>query len=147
MHPRFSIAVDRPRNLVTIVMTGLFQPADVDAFFAARHKAHAKLSCAPGRHVTLTDMRTMSIMPRETVEAFTTLLTHPQSRARRLAFVIPPTLVRSQVLRALASRSGRFFEDVAEAECWLLEEDETAREAAFGRPTSGYETPLLRSFG
>jgi hypothetical protein len=118
--PRFSIEVVRPRDLVKIVLTGLFMPKDVSDFFEARRKAHAKLACAPGRHVTLTDLRAMNILPQETVGAFGALLTDPQSRARRLAFVVGPTLVRSQLVRALAGRDSRCFADPVEAEAWLL---------------------------
>jgi hypothetical protein len=122
MHPRFSFEVDRPRDLVRIVLSGLFMPKDVSAFFEARRKAHAELACAPGQHVTLTDLRAMKILPQDTVGAFGALLTDPQSRARRLAFVTAPTLVRSQLTRALAGRDGRCFTDSAEAEAWLMAE-------------------------
>jgi hypothetical protein len=121
MHPRFSIGIDPARDLVTIVMTGLLLPEDVADFFEARRKAHAMLRCAPGRHFTLTDLRAMKILPRATVDAFATLLTDRQSRARRLAFVVAPTLVLSQLTRVLAGRDARSFADPAEAEAWLLE--------------------------
>lgn len=123
MHPRFTFEVDRPRSLVRIVLTGMFMPKDVTDFFDARREAHAMLGCAPGQHVTLTDLRAMKIMPQQTVAAFTTLLAHPHSRSRRLAFVVAPTLVRSQLARVLAGRDSRCFADPAEAEAWLLEKD------------------------
>jgi len=125
MQPRFSIEIDRPRSLVRIILTGMFMPTDVSDFYEARQKAHAMLGCAPHQHVTLTDLRSLKILPKETVAAFHSLLFDPQSRSRRLAFVVAPTLVRSQLKRALAGRDSRCFLDPAEAEAWLFEEDET----------------------
>jgi len=145
MHPRFSIKVDRRRDLVTIVLTGLLQPEDVADFFAARRKAHAMLSCARGRHVTLTDLRAMKILPKETVDAFTTLLAAPESRARRLAFVVVPTLVRGQLMRILAGRDCRCFDDMAQAEAWLAEEDDIIRAARVRHEAERNVVPLLRS--
>jgi hypothetical protein len=145
MHDRFSIAIDPQRDLVTIVMSGLLLPSDVSDFFAARRQAHRGLVCAPGRHLTLTDLRAMHILPQETVDAFAALLTDPQSRARRLVFVAAPTLVRSQLLRALAGRDGRCFEDPAQAKAWLLEEDEAAREAIVLHWPARNGAPLLRA--
>ena len=130
MHPQFSFEVDRRKDLVRIVMGGMFSPGDVDAFFAARRKAHAQLSCAPHQHVTLTDLRAMKIMPQETVAAFTLLLAHPQSRSRRLAFAVEPTLVRNQLMRILAGRPCRCFGDPAQAEAWLIGAEESPLAAA-----------------
>jgi hypothetical protein len=144
MHPRFSIDIDTPRDLVTIVMNGMLMPVDVFDFFKAREKAHAMLGCAPGQHVTLTDVRAMNIVPHETVDAFASLLTDPQSRARRLAFIVAPTHVRSQLMRALAGRDSRCFADPAEAEAWLLEEDKAGREAV-PRRSSWNKVPFLRA--
>jgi hypothetical protein len=78
----------------------------------------------------------MDILPHGTVDAFGVLLTDPQSRARRLAFAVAPTLVRSQLIRALAGRDSRFFADPAEAEAWLFGEDVAGPEAVSRRPSS-----------
>jgi hypothetical protein len=132
MHPAFSFEVDCRRNLIRFVLTGLFMPEDVSAFIEARRDAHAKLTCAPGQHVTLTDLRAIKILPQETVDAWTEHLTDPQTRVRRLAFLVGPTLVRTQLMRALAGRDSRHtrcFTDHAEAETWLLEEDDAVLEA------------------
>ena len=64
MHPAFSFEVDERRNLVRFVLTGLFMPDDVSAFLEARREAHAKLTCAPGGHVTLTDLGQSRSCPR-----------------------------------------------------------------------------------
>ncbi|MEA3048121.1 MAG: hypothetical protein QOJ53_2453 [Sphingomonadales bacterium] len=125
MSARFSFAIDRRLDLVRIVMTGLFEPDDVARFLAARAAAHADLGCAPNRHLTLNDVREMKIQPQQTVAAFHQLLANPAHRSRRLAFVVSPTLVRSQLMRALASRDSRCFGGIAEAEAWLLAQEAT----------------------
>lgn len=148
MHPGFSFEVDSRRNLVRFVLTGLFMPEDVSAFLEARRKAHAKLTCAPGQHVTLTDLRAIKILPQETVGAWAAHLTDPQTRVRRLAFLVGPTLVRSQLMRALAgrdSRRTRCFTDHAEAEAWLMEDDDAAIVAASCQRSSRKQLPTLRA--
>jgi hypothetical protein len=135
MHPRFSISVDQPRDLVRIVLTGLFMPEDMSDFLEARRNAHEQLACPPGQHVTLTDLRAIKILPQEAVVAWCAHLTDPKTRVRRLAFVVGPTLVLSQLMRALAGRdcrNTRCFADPAEAEAWLLE-DALYRAKALGR--------------
>jgi hypothetical protein len=88
-----------------------------------RRKAHLKLRCAPGQHVTLTDIRGLDSLAQETADAFTTLLTDPQSRARRLAFVLPARqLLRGQLMRILGGRESGYFTDTAAAEAWLLDD-------------------------
>ena len=125
MNSHFSFEVDRRRDLVKIRMSGLFSQADIEAFIEARHQAHAKLNCPPNAHVTLNDVTGMLIQPQETVAAFQAMLAAPEYRSRRLAFIVPPTLARNQLMRALASRGeGRCFEDPEEAEAWLFQEDE-----------------------
>ncbi len=127
MSPLYSFEVDGGRNLVKIVLAGLFRPIHVADFFEARRKAHTRLSCAPGQHVTLTDLRRLDHLPQETTDAFAALLTAPESRARRLAFVVSPgSLVRRQLCRVLAGREGRCFSDPAEAEAWLVGEADGA---------------------
>jgi len=102
-------------------MGGLFTLADIEGFLAARSEAHAKLRCAPNRHLTLNDLRDMKIQHQEVVAAFREMLAAPDYRSRRLAFVAGPTLAKSQLMRALSGRDARCFDDPASAEAWLLE--------------------------
>jgi hypothetical protein len=123
----FSIHADPSRNLVRIAMAGLFTLQDIEDFTEARRKAHAKLYCPPNAHVTLNDIRKLKIQPQEVVAAFRKMLAAPEYRSRRLAFVVGHTLALNQLMRALAGREGRFFEDPIAAEAWLLRDDaETA---------------------
>jgi hypothetical protein len=122
MDANYSFAIDRPLGLIRIVMTGLFTVEDVAGFLAARREAHAALGCAPNRHLTLNDVREMKIQPQETVAAFHSLLADTEYRSRRLAFVVSATLARSQLMRALAGRDSRCFDDPLAAQIWLLED-------------------------
>ena len=133
MDATYSFAIDRQLGLVRITMSGLFGLADVAGFVERRREAHAALGCPPNQHLTLNDVRGMKIQQQEIVSAFQELLADPAYRSRRLAFVAARTLARSQLMRALASRDARCFEDPVEAEAWLLAADsdaEPARHAA-----------------
>ncbi len=104
-------------------MAGLFTPGHIDAFLAARQQAHDALGCAPNQHLTLNDLRDMKIQSQEVVAAFRAMLADPALRSRRLAFVAAPTLARGQLMRALAGRDARCFEQVEDAEAWLFAEE------------------------
>src|SRR5687768_10079847 len=123
MNTHFSFEIDKPRNLVRIKMAGLFSHKDVAAFIEARREAHRELGCPRNAHVTLNDVRGMKIQPADIVAAFREMLSAPEYRSRRLAFVVGPTLTRNQLMRAAAGRDVCWFEDPAAAEAWLLEEE------------------------
>ena len=145
MHPQFSVEVDRPRDLVRIVLTGLFTLEDMPYFLDARRQAHARLACAPGQHVTLTDLRSIKILSQEMVGAWCAHLTDPKTRVRRLAFLVAPTLVRGQLVRALAGRDQRdtrVFEDPAEAEAWLVEDVAPRNAVPLRRPARNQAPPV-----
>lgn len=105
-------------------MAGFFRQDDIRAFLAARGAAHAQLDCLANAHLTINDIRGMTAQPHTIVDAFHEMLAAPDYRSRRLAFLVGPTLARSQVLRALASRHARCFTDPTAAEAWLFAEDE-----------------------
>ena len=114
-------------------MFGFFTPDEVKAFAEARRKAHAKLACGPNEHLTLNDLRGLKIQPSESVDMFREMLASPDYRSRRLAFVVAPTLAQGQLLRALAGRHARFFEESVVAEAWLIGGDrEIEPRRAFG---------------
>ena len=94
-------------------------PRPILAFLAARRDAHAKLRCAPNRHVTINDLRGMKIQSQAMVDTFRAVLADPLYRSRRLAFVVGPTLARTQLIRAIAGRDARCFDDAWAAEAWL----------------------------
>jgi hypothetical protein len=120
MKAKFSFEIDRPRGLVRITMAGFFSAEDIRDFLKARAEAHEALGWAPNQHFTLNDVRNMTAQPQTIVDAFEEILAHPESRSRRLAFVVAPTFVRSQVVRALSGREAKCFTDPALAEAWLF---------------------------
>jgi hypothetical protein len=127
MSDKFSISVDPRHGLVSIVMKGFFSRKDLDAFVEARREAHSALGWPRNAHVTLNDVREMKIQAQDTVDSFQRILADPEYRSRRLAFLVKATLARLQLERALAGRAdARCFEDLAEAEAWLFEEERTA---------------------
>jgi hypothetical protein len=126
MSATFSIDVDPARNLVQITMAGFFGDDDVARFLAARAKAHRALRCGPNEHLTVNDVSEMKIQSQEMVVAFQTMLGAPDYRSRKLAFIVGPTLTRSQLARAIASRDARCFRDRALAEAWLFGRERVA---------------------
>lgn len=125
MNGKFSIEADRSHGLIRIVMSGLLTLDDVRDFYETRRRAHDELGLPKNAHLTLNDIRQVKILPQETLAAFCEMLADPDYHSRRLAFVVAPTLVRAQVVRALAGReNARCFADPAAAEAWLLEADE-----------------------
>jgi hypothetical protein len=134
MSAKFSIRVEPLRDLVRIRMSGFFTLADIEDFLVAREEAHAALRCGRNRHLTLNDVSEMKIQAQEIVSAFQGMLSAPEHRSRRLAFIARSTLARGQLLRATAGRDVRCFDDLTGAEAWLLEPDEDA-------------VPLRRAFG
>ena len=126
MSAEYSITVDPDRDLVRIRMAGFFTPEDIAAFVRARNAAHAQLTCAPNAHVTLNDIRDMKIQPQQSVDGFRAILADPLYRSRKLAFIVSPTLARTQVMRALDRREAQCFEDSWRAEAWLFARDAAA---------------------
>ena len=127
MNDKFSIEADRAHGLVRIRMSGLFTLDDVRDFYETRRRVHAALGLPKNEHLTLNDVRDLKILPQQTLAAFCDMLADPDFHSRRLAFVVGPTLVRGQVVRALDGRTNaRCFGDVEEAEAWLLAETPAA---------------------
>ncbi len=136
MTPKFTFNVDRSRGLVRISMQGFYDRQDVEAFFAARRRAHAELGLPRNQHMTLNDIRGMKIQHQDVVAAFQAGLAVPGEKARKAAIIVVTSLARAQALRAVADPSVRYFTDVADAEAWLLAEEELQmplRVAAGGR--------------
>jgi hypothetical protein len=126
MNTKFSISVDPARDLVRIRMGGLFSIEDIADFLEARRAAHGQLRCGPNQHLTLNDISSMMIQQQEVVAAFRDVMAHPAYHSRRLAFVVPRTLARAQLKRALDGRPAECFEDPETAEAWLLAPSERA---------------------
>ena len=126
MSANYSIDVDVAHKIVRITLSGFFETDDIGGFLAQRKAAHARLTCAPNDHCTITDVRAMKIQSQEIVASFQQMLADPAYRSRKLAFVTAPTLARPQLLRAVGSRRARMFDSDAAAEAWVLAADRDA---------------------
>jgi len=120
MTATYAVSVESQLDLVRITLAGFFAEADVRAFVAARNDAHRQLRCGPNQHLTLVDIRDMKIQAQEMVGVFQQVLASPEHRSRALAFVVSPTLARTQLMRAVNGRDMCFFECEAEAKAWLF---------------------------
>lgn len=121
MSAKFSIRADRACGLIRITMSDLLTLDDVERFYAERTRAHDELGLPRNMHMTLNDVRDLKILPQPTLAAFVEMLADPDYHSRKLAFVVGPTLVRGQVMRAIGERPNvRCFTEMVEAEEWLL---------------------------
>ncbi len=120
MEATFSIVNDIPHGLMRITMAGFFAPADIARFVAARDRELAALRTRPNEHRTLVDIRAMDIQAAQSVAAFGQLLADPRTVSRRIAFVVGRSLAAMQIRRAAQGRDSRYFDDIEEAEDWLL---------------------------
>lgn len=120
MEASFSIVNDIPRGLMRITMSGFFEPADIDRFVAERDKAFGQLKTRANEHLSLVDIRAMDIQAAESVTGFQQVLADPKYRSRRIAFVVGRSLAAMQIRRAAKGRDTRYFDELEEAEAWLL---------------------------
>lgn len=126
MSADYSIAIDRPRNLLDIRMSGFFHLEDVRRYRDAVQAATAELGGDPGRQRMINDITGMNIQAQDIVAAFADHMTDPRYVARRVAFVVEGTLARKQLERAVGSRDACLFRDRAAAERWLFAGDAAA---------------------
>src|SRR5688500_15966094 len=103
MSEKFRFEIDRARGLVRITMSGFYEAEDIAAFVAARKKAHDALGLPANAHVTLNDVSDLKVQSQETVRAFQAILTAPEYRSRKLAFVVGRNLAAMQLERTLAA--------------------------------------------
>ena len=124
MSEKFRIEIDRAHGLVRITMSGFYESEDVAAFAEARKNAHDALGLPRNAHMTLNDLREMKVQSQDTVRAFQAMLTAPEYRSRKLAFVVDRNLAAMQLERTLVARDAQIFTDIASAERYLFAEDE-----------------------
>ena len=132
MSEKFRIEIDRARGLVRITMSGFYEPEDIAAFVEARKKAHAELGLPANAHMTLNDVREMKVQSQDTVRAFQAMLTAPEYRSRKLAFVVDRNLAAMQLERTLVARDAEIFTDIPSAERYLFAEDDAQPVRRFG---------------
>lgn len=124
MEARYAIVAEPKRDLVRITLSGFFDSTQVDDFNEARIAACRQLLCAPNAHVTLCDVSAMKIQTQDVVAAFTRIVSDPQTRSRKLAFITGTSLARLQTQRTAARPGVAYFKDSAGAEAWLFDKDD-----------------------
>ena len=123
MDAHFTVCAEPARDIIRITLSGFFGAEDFAAFQQSLIAAHRQLTCGPNRHVTLIDTSAMKVQSQDMVAAFRDVLADPTLHSRRLAFVVDPTLLRSQVRRALDGRAAQWFASKTMAEAWLFASD------------------------
>lgn len=121
MHGWFRIETDDEHCLVCLTMGGFF---DRDTIVRMRNELATvigSLPCRPNDHVTLCDIREMSIQSQERVDDFTHLVGQNEIRSRRLAFVTAASLARLQARRLTTRACVGYFSDAQAALQWLFE--------------------------
>jgi len=123
MTATITIDVDAERDLVRTRLAGFLTSDDAQNYRRMRNDAQRRLRCKPGEQIGLIDLTALDIQSQEVVAAFRQILAGSPYVARKIAVVVPPSLVRTQLLRAAGTRIGRLFTDAAAAETWLLSDD------------------------
>jgi hypothetical protein len=119
MDASFDIRPDARANLMKVKLAGFFAATDVDRFALAYRQGLERLQGYG--HLTLADIRGMKIQSQDIVAAFSSFMSSPRVRSRKLAFVCASTLARLQAERLTDRKDVKFFESPHEAEAWLLE--------------------------
>ena len=119
----YAIRTDGPRKLVSISFTQeIWDVAIADRFRADVLAAIASLRCAPGRHLTLVDLRNAVLQSKDVYERMQSLAT--ASTAKRIALVAATPLARMQTKRLQLRDNIVMFADLPEAEAWLFGAEE-----------------------
>jgi hypothetical protein len=120
--PRFTVAAEPEHDLLRLTMGGFFGIDDVAKLSEARLAGLRQLRCAANQHRTLVDVSECKLQSQDVVVAFQKVIGDPRYTSRRLAFVIGSSLARMQVRRILTRAGAALFDNVAEAEAWLLDD-------------------------
>jgi hypothetical protein len=121
----------RPEHkMVTAHMSGLLTVAEVHQFQRDEEQAIRSMGCQSGEYVVLIDTAGSVIQTQEVVAALQDLVENGPFKAKRTAVVRPTSLARMQAKRILNRDSAMIFNNVEEAESWLLSTDGDARNEA-----------------
>jgi hypothetical protein len=127
--PLFLIEPDSARKLLRITQTGNWTMETVQRYAAALSDAVRHMMLVDGvKHgelITLIDMTSKGVLPREVADALGRMV-RPDSPSRRIAFVTSGALHRLQARRLVSDPRVRIFDREADALAWLMERDAIA---------------------
>ena len=122
MDASYQIVIEPSRDLMRVTLTGFFTIDQIQALRAGLVAALASLSCPPGTHRSIFDIRACKIQSQEIVQALRSMSESKGITAQRLAIVAGTSLMRMQLRRIISQdRLARTFDDVRSAENWVLE--------------------------
>jgi hypothetical protein len=121
MAPSWQVESCARRKYLFMRLGGFFSAADV-ALFAKDVADHIRSMAPlpPAGHVSVCDARGMSIQSQEAAAAFSAMLANPTARSRKLGYVAGSALAKVQIRRLTNRDTIAFFDDVAQAEAWVL---------------------------
>ncbi len=122
-HPAFSIAFDRPTQVMRVHLVGFWTDVDEVAYEAALRGALTMLpaeGCRPGDQLMLVDITQHTVQSASALEFFAKITNDKIISGRRSALVITSALVRMQAKRVAPHYA--MFDDQEAALAWLLAE-------------------------
>ncbi|MBT2186255.1 hypothetical protein [Sphingobium nicotianae] len=120
----YEIAIDSDRHFLRMTMRGYWDTAIFEAFAREFRRALHILNQTGGARRALVDGREFAVQSSEIAEMFGKLIADCYGQmAPRTATLVSATLNKLQSDRA-GVQNARYFNDPAEAEAWLFEEDE-----------------------
>lgn len=121
MSATYAIHVE-PAGFMKFTLAGFFDAETAQRFASDRADAFKRLRCPPNAHVKLVDASKLDLQSQMIATMLQRMMSDPQTRSRRLAFVADSALLQLQIRRLVGERPHvRFFIDSSEAEHWLRE--------------------------
>jgi len=110
---------DRLKMLRTTI-EGFLTLEELGIFAREAQQAVAAMGCSSGDWVHCCDITKLTLQSRDVAEAVGQFINHPERRSRRLAIVVGSSPARMQARRLLTRCDAAIFENMREAEAWLI---------------------------
>lgn len=119
----YTIEIEPERRLVRVVLAGFWSVEEANAFAAEQQAAVRTLGPPYGSHLTLADVRDFAVQKQEVSAAIRDLVLNAAATSSRIAVVGGSGLALLQFRRITQREGARQFDDLDEAERWLLASD------------------------
>lgn len=124
------IILEPERLLIRMTLAGFFTLEDVRRFDQERQLAIGKLRCGINQHFTLCDVSGCELSTPDVAAALQRVIGNPIFRSRKCAMVVRGALARLQAKRVVQRQDIQMFDQIADAEAWLMEEAPAPRRVA-----------------